>query len=64
MLVLPPSLISAVLCVGKKNPNPSFFPVQNRKELQGNRADYFFHVALGFPGIFATVHLFKVTLSV
>lgn len=39
-------------------------PVQNRKALQRNRADYFFQFALGFPGIFATVHLFKVTLSV
>lgn len=75
-----PSLISDVLCVGKKKkttqqkkapnkskPNCLFFffpPIQNRKELQGNRAAYFFQFALGFPGIFATVHLFKVTLSV
>lgn len=39
-------------------------PVQSRKDLQRNGADYFFQFALGFPGIFATVHLFKVTLSV
>lgn len=64
MLVLPPFLISAVLCVGKKTPLLWFFPIQNRKGLQGKRADYLFQFALGFPGIFATVHLFKVTLSV
>lgn len=66
MLVLSPFLISAVLCVGKKKNKTllCFFPIQNRKGLQGNRADYFFQFALGFPGIFATVHLFKVTLSV
>lgn len=51
-----------LICAWGKN--APFFPIQNRKELQGNWAHYFFQFALGFPGIFATVHLFKVTLSV
>lgn len=51
-----------LFCALGRNASP--LPVQHRKVLQRNGADYFFQFALGFPGIFATVHLFKVTLSV